>query len=400
MKKIFFLSLVTFMALTVQAETWSFGGGTMYFDNSTTQWNEAKMMLVIGNECWSEVVEMQPAGEANLWSAALPNHWNGPSYMAVINGTDMWGAGTWGSANLSHALHYSAAYESGLVTIAADEYIFVPQSAENGCTLALYRKGEEPHVDPEPTNLVNWFVPGNFVDAEWSSPAQMETRKEGAENTVYAILTLEPGKEYEFKVNRNSDWYGNGGTMTQAHSTNWTLSTGDGSNCRLATTIKGDYEFAFNTSNNKLSVTYPYNPKQARLYETAVLREDWQGYDIRMMVFLLALTVAFPVVLTANEAVLGMVSRVIRAQFRIGGDEFAVILRGHDLEHVEEIRARMEEQMAEWAVDESLANWEKVSAAFGYAVYDPDRDANADAVFKHADKAMYARKVEMKAVRQ
>ena len=86
--------------------------------------------------------------------------------------------------------------------------------------------------------------------------------------------------------------------------------------------------------------------------------------------------------------------------FRIGGDEFAVILRGHDLEHVEEIRARMEEQMAEWAVDESLANWEKVSAAFGYAVYDPDRDANADAVFKHADKAMYARKVEMKAVRQ
>ena len=56
------------------------------------------------------------------------------------------------------------------------------------------------------------------------------------------------------------------------------------------------------------------------LYETAVLREDWQGYDIRMMVFLLALTVAFPVVLTANEAVLGMVSRVIRAQQKLETD--------------------------------------------------------------------------------
>ena len=86
--------------------------------------------------------------------------------------------------------------------------------------------------------------------------------------------------------------------------------------------------------------------------------------------------------------------------FRIGGDEFAIILKEHDLEHVEEIREQMDKQMEEWANDESLPNWERVSAAFGYAVFDPERDANADTVFKHADKAMYARKVEMKAVRE
>ena len=283
MKKIFFLSLVTFMALTVQAETWSFGGGTMYFDNSTTQWNEAKMMLVIGNECWSEVVEMQPTGEANLWSAALPNHWNGPSYMAVINGTDMWGAGTWGSANLSHASHYSAAYESGLVTIAADEYIFVPQSAENGCTLALYRKGEEPHVDPEPTNLVNWFVPGNFVDAEWSSPAQMETRKEGAENTVYATITLPAGKEFVFKLRKGTDyWYGNSGMMTQANHTNWTFGHDNNAECGFITTIGGEYVFALDTTTISLTVTYPNNPKQATLYDTPV--KD-QNTDVMLQAF-------------------------------------------------------------------------------------------------------------------
>ena len=115
----------------------------------------------------------------------------------------------------------------------------------------------------------DWLLQGNFKASDWSKPTKFETKTGGAENTVYAILTLEPGKEYEFKVNRNSDWYGNGGTMTQAHCTGWTMSTSDG-NCRIATTIGGKYEFAFNTSTNKLSVVYPYNAKQAQLYGTAV----------------------------------------------------------------------------------------------------------------------------------
>ena len=116
----------------------------------------------------------------------------------------------------------------------------------------------------------DWLLRGNFKSSDWSGPTKFETKTGGTENTIYATLTLEPGKEYEFKVNHGNDWYGNGGTMTQAHSTNWTMSTGDGNNCRLATTIKGDYEFAFNTSTGKLSVVYPYNPKQATLYGTAV----------------------------------------------------------------------------------------------------------------------------------
>lgn len=114
-----------------------------------------------------------------------------------------------------------------------------------------------------------WLLQGNFKASDWSGPTKMEAKTDGAENTLYATLTLEPGKEYEFKINRDSEWYGNGGTMTRAHCTNWTMSTADG-NCRIATTIKGDYEFAFNTSSKTLSVVYPYNPKQATLYETAV----------------------------------------------------------------------------------------------------------------------------------
>lgn len=99
MKRTIFLAIVAGMVILAHAQNWSFGGGTIYFDNAPTQWNETKMMLVIGNECWSEIYEMQPSEQANRWSVALPNHWNGPSYMAVINGADLWSAGTWGTVD-------------------------------------------------------------------------------------------------------------------------------------------------------------------------------------------------------------------------------------------------------------------------------------------------------------
>ena len=85
--------------------------------------------------------------------------------------------------------------------------------------------------------------------------------------------------------------------------------------------------------------------------------------------------------------------------FRIGGDEFVVILKGHDFERIDELRESMTEQMRLWKDDETLENWERVSAAFGYASFDPAIDNNADSVFKRADKAMYLNKKEMKAVR-
>ena len=277
MKKFFLLSLVTCMAVMVQAETWSFGGGTMYFDNSTTHWNEAKMMLVIGNECWSEVVEMQPTGEANLWSAALPNHWNGPSYMAVINGKDMWGAGVWGSANIQNASHYSAAYESGLVTIAEDAYIFVPQSAENGCTLVLYRKGEEPHPEPEPEN--HWFVKGDFNN--WEGQA-LAVKPEGEPNTVYAAVNLPAAKELVFKIQGYDTWYGNSGMMTQANHTGWIFGSDNNANCALITTIGGEYVFALDTMTMAVTVQYPANAKQATLYESPV--KD-QNTDVMLQAF-------------------------------------------------------------------------------------------------------------------
>ncbi|MBQ9606456.1 MAG: GGDEF domain-containing protein [Lachnospiraceae bacterium] len=85
--------------------------------------------------------------------------------------------------------------------------------------------------------------------------------------------------------------------------------------------------------------------------------------------------------------------------FRIGGDEFAIILEHHDYEHIEELVEKFNDELYKIGNDESLEVWERISAAIGYALYDKVKDDSVSNVFKRADKAMYARKTEMKAVR-
>ena len=86
--------------------------------------------------------------------------------------------------------------------------------------------------------------------------------------------------------------------------------------------------------------------------------------------------------------------------FRIGGDEFAIILRGTDYEHYSELEARFNAEIEAMAKDDSLPPWEKVSAAIGAAFYDPELDDSLDSLFKRADHVMYDRKKEMKAERK
>lgn len=86
--------------------------------------------------------------------------------------------------------------------------------------------------------------------------------------------------------------------------------------------------------------------------------------------------------------------------FRIGGDEFVVILKGHDMKHYDELRERFEHEIDLLENDESVPRWERVSAAIGAAFYDPSKDRDVASVFKRADEEMYYRKKEMKAVRE
>ena len=81
--------------------------------------------------------------------------------------------------------------------------------------------------------------------------------------------------------------------------------------------------------------------------------------------------------------------------FRIGGDEFAVVLEGHDLENAAALADSLVAEVKRRGADKSLDPWDRITA-IGYATYDPARDANVEAVFKRADETMYAVKKRMK----
>ena len=85
--------------------------------------------------------------------------------------------------------------------------------------------------------------------------------------------------------------------------------------------------------------------------------------------------------------------------FRIGGDEFVIILRGNDYNNYNDLEKQFEAKLADIAKDDSLEPWEKVSASMGAAFYDSEIDEDMDSLFKRADHTMYEKKLAMKAAR-
>ena len=86
--------------------------------------------------------------------------------------------------------------------------------------------------------------------------------------------------------------------------------------------------------------------------------------------------------------------------YRVGGDEFVVVLDGEKVPTCEENVARLRATIEKFRADESLEPWEKVSAAIGVAYYEAGVDKSADEVFKRADSDMYKNKLAMKATRR
>ena len=81
--------------------------------------------------------------------------------------------------------------------------------------------------------------------------------------------------------------------------------------------------------------------------------------------------------------------------FRIGGDEFTVVLMGDDLQNRETLvreMTRKEEEISAAAKD----RWEKVHVAMGFAEYDPVLDSSVNDTVRRADKDMYDNKRKWK----
>lgn len=80
--------------------------------------------------------------------------------------------------------------------------------------------------------------------------------------------------------------------------------------------------------------------------------------------------------------------------FRVGGDEFLVVLQNENLENWEALLKQFDQKCADTFIED------KAKIAFGiargYARFDANKDLQFTDVFKRADKAMYENKRTMK----
>ena len=81
--------------------------------------------------------------------------------------------------------------------------------------------------------------------------------------------------------------------------------------------------------------------------------------------------------------------------FRIGGDEFLVVLQNHDLENREELFAQLDSTCSRIYISEDGEI--PLSISKGFAMFDFSKDSQFADVFKRADNNMYENKIKMKA---
>ena len=92
-----------------------------------------------------------------------------------------------------------------------------------------------------------------------------------------------------------------------------------------------------------------------------------------------------------------MLCKIFRSSpvYRIGGDEFAILLYDDDYKNREELMALVKTRMIEIATKNPPPEG-RVSVAGGIAVFDPKKDDKVAEVFARADAAMYEDKQHMK----
>ena len=83
--------------------------------------------------------------------------------------------------------------------------------------------------------------------------------------------------------------------------------------------------------------------------------------------------------------------------FRIGGDEFVILLQGQDYRQRDALLTRIRGEFSQYASSGGNIPWRHYSAAVGMAVYEPGD--TVDAVFNRADQDMYEAKMKIKADR-
>lgn len=107
--------------------------------------------------------------------------------------------------------------------------------------------------DPLATNV---YLVGNMFD-NWDKTPDKEFRKTTKDATTASIVVaLDADKDYELKVRRGDDWTSCTSKITNTV-TGLQFSSSNGDNCKMKTTVAGEYTFTWTISSSKLDVKYP-----------------------------------------------------------------------------------------------------------------------------------------------
>ena len=107
--------------------------------------------------------------------------------------------------------------------------------------------------DPLATNV---YLVGNMF-TNWDKTPDKEFRKTTKDATTASIVVaLDANKDYELKVRRGDDWTSCTSKITNTV-TGLQFSSSNNDNCKMKTTVAGEYTFTWTISSSKLDVTYP-----------------------------------------------------------------------------------------------------------------------------------------------
>lgn len=79
--------------------------------------------------------------------------------------------------------------------------------------------------------------------------------------------------------------------------------------------------------------------------------------------------------------------------YRIGGDEFCVVIQGNDPSDMEELFRQMRQEQDEFNAKNAIP---QIQIAYGYAEFDPETDRDIEDTRSRADDKMYQKKREIK----
>ena len=205
----------------------------------------------VKNKNWTKV-------QIHAWKGTANNGWPGQALAATgekVEGFDVYSfeaaQGTYTNLIFNNK-EGDAGVQSANYVWPADKYYYLgADSAYAGGT----KEEVAALVAPDPL-ATDVYLVGQMND--WNTTAN-EFKKDAEDATTASIkLTLEEKTTYEFKVMREGAWTSCKDNLDIKETVSGLqFSSNVGDNCKLTTTVKGDYVFTWEMSTSKLSITYP-----------------------------------------------------------------------------------------------------------------------------------------------